>query len=257
MSKTKVMVSEEGGERVVSRIDPCGVCDKRVKANSVMCIGCKKWVRKRCSDVKGALKKVEGTFKCKRCVSGAMNREAETGLTDGIERVESYVYLGNKLNAGGGCLNAVTSRVRVGWMKFRELHGVLCGRKWSVKMKGRVYRACVRAAMVYGGETWVMRKEEECVLQRAERAMVRMMCGVKMRDRKSSSELMSMVGLSEDIVTLVRKSRLRWYGHVMRRDEGVGIRRYVLEFEVAGEIGRGRPLIGWKEQVEKDMVKAG
>jgi hypothetical protein len=67
---------------------------------------------------------------------------------------------------------------------------------------------------------------------------------------------MSMVGLSEDIVTLVRKSRLRWYGHVMRRDEGVGIRR-VLEFEVAGEIGRGRPPMGWKEQVEKDMVKAG
>jgi hypothetical protein len=193
------MVSREGGERVVSRIDPCGVCDKRVKANSMLCIGCKKWVHKRCSGVKGVLKKVEGTFKCKRCVSGAMNREAETGLNDGIERVESYVYLGNKLNAGGGYLNAVTSRVHVGWMKFRELHGVLCGRKWSVKMKGRVYRACVRAAMVYGGETWVMRKEEECVLQRAERAMVRMMCGVKLRDRKSSSELMSMVGLSEDI----------------------------------------------------------
>jgi hypothetical protein len=256
MRKTKVMVSGEGGERVVSTIDPCGVCDKRVKANSVLCMECKKWVHKRCSGVKGALKEVEGTFKCKRCVSGMINREAEMSLNDGIERVESYVYLGNKLNAGGGCLNAVTSRVRVGWMKFRELHGVLCGRKWSVKMKGRVYRACVRAAMVYGGETWVMRKEEECVLQRAERAMVRMMCGVKLRDRKRSSDLMSMVGLSEDIVTLVRKSRLRWYGHVMRRDEGVGIRR-VLEFEVAGEIGRGRPRMGWKEQVEKDMVKAG
>jgi hypothetical protein len=114
-----------------------------VKANSVLCIGCKKWVHKRCSGVKGALKKVEGTFKCKRCVSGAMNREAETGLNGGIERVESYVCLGNKLNAGGGCLNAVMSRVRVGWMKFRELHGVLCGRKWPVKMKGRVYR-CLR-----------------------------------------------------------------------------------------------------------------
>jgi hypothetical protein len=41
-----------------------------------------------------------------------------------------------------------------------------------------------------------MRKEEGCVLQRAERAMVRMMCGVKLRDRKSSTELMSMVGLT-------------------------------------------------------------
>ena len=31
MGKTKVMVSGEGGERVVSKLDPCGVCDKRVK----------------------------------------------------------------------------------------------------------------------------------------------------------------------------------------------------------------------------------
>ena len=256
MGKTKVMVSGEGGERVISRIDPCGVCDKRVKANSVLCIGCQKWVHKRCSGVKCALKKVEGTFKCKRCVNGVVNREAETGLNDGIERVESFVYLGDKLNAGGGCLSAVTARVRVGWMKFRDLSGVLCGRKWSVKMKGRVYKACVRAAMIYGGETWVMRKEEEGVLQRAERAMVRMMCGVKLRDRKSSVELMSMVGLSEDIVTLVRRSRLRWYGHVLRRNEGVGIRR-ALEFEVEGVTGRGRPRLGWKEQVEKDRVLAG
>jgi hypothetical protein len=42
MGKTKVMVSGEGGERVVSWIDPCGVCDKKVKANSVLCIWCKK-----------------------------------------------------------------------------------------------------------------------------------------------------------------------------------------------------------------------
>ena len=256
MGKTKVMVSGEGGERVISRIDPCGVCDKRVKANSVLCIGCKKWVHKRCSGVKGALKKVEGTFKCKRCVQGVINMEAQLGLSDGIERVESFVYLGDKLNAGGGCSSAVTARVRVGWMKFREMGGVLCGRKWSVKMKGRVYKACVRAAMVYGGETWVMRKEEECVLQRAERAMVRIMCGVKLRDRKSSKELMSMVGLSEDIVTLARRSRLRWYGHVLRRNEGVGTRR-ALEFEIEGVIGRGRPRFGWREQVEKDRVKAG
>jgi hypothetical protein len=67
------------GNTMVSRINPCGVCDKWVKANSVLCIGCKKWVHKRCSGVKGALKKVEGTFKCKRCVSGVMNREAEMG----------------------------------------------------------------------------------------------------------------------------------------------------------------------------------
>ena len=38
-----------------------------------------------------------------------------------------------------------------------------------------------------------MRKEEEGVPQRSKTAMVRMMCGVELRDRKSSVELMSMV----------------------------------------------------------------
>ena len=79
---------------------------------------------------------------------------------------------------------------------------------------------------------------------------------VKLKDIKRSCELLSMLGLKEDMVTLVRRSRLRWYGQVLRRIEGEGIRR-VLELEVEGETRRGRPNFGWREQVEKDRVKAG
>ena len=60
------------------------------------------------SGVKGALK-VEGTFKFKRCINDVVNRDAEAGLNDGIERVESFIYLGDKLNVGGGCLSAMTA----------------------------------------------------------------------------------------------------------------------------------------------------
>ena len=75
MGKTKVMVSGEGGERVVSKVDPCSVCDKRVGANSVLCVGCSKWVHKRCSGVKGSLKKVEGVFRCKTHRGGGREHE--------------------------------------------------------------------------------------------------------------------------------------------------------------------------------------
>ena len=86
-----------------------------------------------------------------------------------------------------------------------------------MKMKGKLYKTCLRTAMIYGVQMWTMRKEE-AVLLRVERAMVRLICGVKLRDRKRTGELMSMLGLCDDIVTLVRQSRLRWYGHVMRKD---------------------------------------
>ena len=100
-----------------------------------------------------------------------------------------------------------------------------------------------------------MRKAEENVLRRAERAMVRMMCGVRLRDRKRTSELMSMAGLNEDIVGVVRKSRLRWYGHVLRRSEYDGTRK-VLGVVVPGKVGKGRPKLSWQGEVERDMVKA-
>jgi hypothetical protein len=64
----------------------------------------------------------------------------------------------------------VAARIRADWKKFKELSGVMFGRKWSLKLKGKVYKTCVKTAMVYGSETWVMRKAEEGVLRRAERA---------------------------------------------------------------------------------------
>ena len=123
-------------------------------------------------------------------------------------------------------------------------------------MFGRVSRSCIRYAIVYGWETWVLRKEEEGVLQRTERAMVRRMCGVRLRDRKRSEVLMQMLELDVDVVTLVRRARLRWYGHVLRRDEESGIKR-TLGFEVEGNRGRGRPRLSWREQVDKDRVTVG
>ena len=41
-------------------------------------------------------------------------------LCDEVETVKGFCYLGDRLNASGGCETAVTSRVRIGWMKFRE-----------------------------------------------------------------------------------------------------------------------------------------
>jgi hypothetical protein len=55
-----------------------------------------------------------------------------------------------------------------------------------------------------------------------------MMSGLKLRDRKSSSELMSMAGLGEDIVVVVKRSRLWWScadGHVLRKTENDGTRK--------------------------------
>ena len=60
-------------------------------------------------------------------------------------------------------------------MKFRECGELLRRRRFSLRMKGMVYRSCVRSAMLYGSEAWCLRETEMAILKRTERAMVKSM----------------------------------------------------------------------------------
>ena len=75
------------------------------------------------------------------------------------------------------------------------------------------------------------------ILQRTERAMVRAMCGAKMMEKKRTEDLMEMLGLKETVVQMAKANRVRWYGHVLRRDDGQAGRK-ALEFEVKDDRGR-------------------
>ena len=76
---------------------------------------------------------------------------------------------------------------------------------------------------------------------------VRWMCGVKLKDRLPSKELRERLGI-DDIV--LQQNRLRWYGHVLRKDND-WVKKY-MEYEAEGPRPRGRPKRTWREVVEKD-----
>ena len=69
--------------------------------------------------------------------------------------------------------------------------------------------------LVYGSETWPVKTEHMQRLERAERTMVRHMCGVSLKNRISSDEL-----YIEEVGQVVRRSRLRWFGHLERKNKG-------------------------------------
>ena len=54
----------------------------------------------------------------------------------------------------------------------------------------------------------------------------------------------------ETVVQMAKVNGVRWYGHVLRRDDGHVLRK-VLEFEVKGKRKQGRPKKTWKTQVEE------
>ena len=85
--------------------------------------------------------------------------------------------------------------------------------------------------------------------------MARWMCDASLKERNSKAELRNRLGI-EEIGDVVRRSRLRWLGHVLRKDEYDWVRRS-MSLEVNGNRGRGRPKLTWQNVVTRDMKACG
>ena len=72
--------------------------------------------------------------------------------------------------------------------------------------------------MTYGSETMPLLADVGLKFERADMQMIRCMCGVSLKDRRTSEELRKLVGV-QPITTVIRSGRLRWYGHVMRKSD--------------------------------------
>jgi len=104
---------------------------------------------------------------------------------------------------------------------------------------------------MYGSETWPMKVEHELKMNRTEMSMIRWMCGVKLNERKKSKELGELLGL-EPVSLMIKNSRLRWFGHVERKDD-----ERCITWEVEGIRQRGCPKKTWWYCVKNDMESLG
>ena len=88
----------------VSKVDPCGICEKRVMANSVLCVKCGKWIYGRCAKVKRVTLRSGRDFLCGRCknqVDGLVEPVEE--LCEEVEMVRGSCYLGDRWWLRGSC----------------------------------------------------------------------------------------------------------------------------------------------------------
>ncbi|KAK3556334.1 hypothetical protein QTP70_007104 [Hemibagrus guttatus] len=134
-----------------------------------------------------------------------------------VKKVQEFKYLGSTVQSNGECGKEVKKRVQAGWNGWRKVSGVLCDQKISARIKGKVYRTVVRPAMLYGLETVSLRKRQESELEVAELKMLRFSLGVTRLDRIRNEYIRGTAHVGR-LGDKVREARLRWFGHVQRRD---------------------------------------
>ena len=113
----------------------------------------------------------------------------------------------------------------------------------------QIYSTYIRTVLLYASECWAPNVNDLLKLQRNDRAMIRWTCNVRLKDHISSDSLLRKLGIN-NIQTLLRYNRLRWFGHVVRND---GCINSITEFEVVGQRGRGRPKKTWKDTINNDL----
>jgi len=108
---------------------------------------------------------------------------------------------------------------------------------------------------MHGSETWPMKVQHELKMNRTEISMIRWMCGVKLNERKKSEELRELFRLVQ-VSLMIKKSRLRWFGHVEQKDDNDWVKRCVT-WEVEGIRQRGCPKKTRWDCVKNDMESLG
>lgn len=186
------------------------------------------------------------------------NSQANSGITlsgTALPRAKTFKYLGSVISEDGSIDADVIQRTTSGWMKWRTLTGVLCDTKMPIRTKGKVYKTAVRPALLYGSEVWAAKKTHEQKLSTTEMRMLRWAGGVTLKDRIRNEHIRGSFKVAP-ISNKISESRLRWYGHVMRRPDNYVVKK-CLSMPTKKKRGRGRPRMTWLTNVQRDMKNLG
>ena len=143
------------------------------------------------------------------------NATTSTVAVDGntIEKVDRYVYLGNTVTQAGDLLPGIKRRIALGWAAFSKVANIMKSRKASMNVKRKVDNEYVLPVMVYGSETWPLKKAHMELLSVAQRKMVRVMLGITLRDHTRNTWIRYQTGVN-DIIDVIKTGIHGWAEHI-------------------------------------------
>ena len=169
-----------------------------------------------------------------------------------LPHVTEFKYMGSTLQSDGDTTTEINKRTQCGWTNWRNMSGVIRDKRVPPHVKGKIHKMIVQSAMLYWMETVPVTSSHVKKLEVTEMKMcMRPHAKRPCEKRKIKARLKA-----ESITERCRKARLRWFGHVKRRDQDY-IGRKTLEMVPPGRRKRGRPKQRWMDCVNRDMRAIG
>ena len=202
----------------------------------------------------------------KTCTRYKMEISAEktklmTNSANGIQReikvkgqvlgtVTSFKYLGAVVS-GDGSKPEVLSRIAQATAALTKLKPIWRDNNISLGSKVKLMRSLVISIFLYACESWTLTAELEKRTQAFEMRCYRRLLNISYKDHVTNEEvrrkIQAAIGEYDELLTLVKKRKLRWFGHVSRSS---GLAKTILQGTVKGKRKRGRQKKRWEDNIK-------
>ena len=131
--------------------------------------------------------------------------------------MSDFIILGSKITADGDCSHEIKRRLLLGRIVMTNLDSVFKSRDITLSTKVRLVKAMVFPVVMYGCETWTVKKAECQIIDGFELWCWRRLLRVPWTARKSNQSILKEISLGISLEVMMLKLKLQYFGHLMRR----------------------------------------
>ena len=168
-----------------------------------------------------------------------------------LDTVSTFKYLGSIISEEGS-KPEILARTAQATAAMTKLKRIWKDNNIQLSSKVRLMRALVISIFLYACESWTLTAELERMIGAMEMRCYRKLVGITYLDRVTNDNVRRMIkeaiGPYDELLSIVKKRKLRWYGHVMR---STGLSKTILQGTVEGTRRRG----GQRRRCEDDITK--
>src|SRR5574340_783378 len=168
-----------------------------------------------------------------------------------VETVTDFIFQGSKITADGDCSHEIKRRLLLGRKVMTNLDSILKSRDITLPIKVCLVKALVFPIVMYGCESWTVKKAENQRIDAFELWCWRRLLRVPWTARRSNQSILKEIRPGCSLEGLMLKLKLQYFGHLMRRDDS--LEKTLMLGGIGGRRRRGRQRMRWLDGITDSM----
>ena len=131
------------------------------------------------------------------------------------ETVSDFIFLGSKITADGDCSHEIKRHLLLGRKVMTNIDSILKSRDITLPTKIHLVKAMVCPVVMYGCESWTIKKAEHQRIDSFELCCWRRLLRVPWTARRSTQSILKEISPEYSLEGLMLKLKLQYFGHLM------------------------------------------